>query len=379
MNILHLLSWYPTPENPMNGNFCLKQIASVSDRVDSVALTVVLDEKATTKELEVIEHPNFKHIYIHLRPYHGPLSRLVNKFRIFNSYNWGLKYVKKHFFVPDLVHQHVTLPVGRIAHYWKKRHGIPYVLTEHWTIYQPQNRAMMTPKMQETIRKIANNASRILPVSHDLQKNMQGYGITAPFKVIPNVVDTDIFVQGEKACDGRKHILHISTLRDEAKNFSGILRVIQRLAAMRNDFVLDVVHDYRKPEFERFVHDNHLEEFVVFHGPKTEKEITEFYARADFFLLFSNFENLPCVLIESFACGLPVVTTDVGGICEIVDESRGRIVAAGDEEALYQSVDYMLDHFQDYDSAAIRRYAVEHFSKKEIGNLIWEAYQTVKN
>ena len=154
----------------------------------------------------------------------------------------------------------------------------------------------------------------------------------------------------------------------------GILRVIKQLAETRHDFVLDVIHDFDKPEFVQYVKNNHLEERVVFHGKKEGAELASFYANADFFLLFSNFENLPCVLIESFASGLPVITTDVGGIGEIMDESRGILLHAGDEATLLQSVNWMLDHCQEYDSQKIQEYAEAHFSMQVIGEQLLRVY-----
>ncbi|MBO4646032.1 MAG: glycosyltransferase [Bacteroidales bacterium] len=375
MNVLHLLSWFPTPDDPYSGNFCLKHIRAVSEHVHSVVLSAYPDEKVSRHfEVEVADYPNFKYVVVRVRP---ARNRWVRKIRLFLAYQHGLEFVEKNFFHPDLVHQHVTLPVGRIALFWKKTRHIPYVLTEHWTIYQPQNSAMMTPRVRKRIGKIANNAEKILPVSYDLQCNMQKYGIHAPFQVVPNVVDVSLFLPGQGSGDGKKHILHISTLRDEAKNVSGIFRVLKRLSEKRCDFVLDVVHDYRRPDLECYVKDNSMEEMVRFHGRKTEKEIAAFYARAHFFLLFSNFENLPCVLIESFACGLPVVTTDVGGIREIVDDSRGRVLRAGDEDKLLETLDFMLDHYADFDAVAIRKYAEEHFSMEVIGHQIAAVYHDV--
>ena len=55
---------------------------------------------------------------------------------------------------------------------------------------------------------------------------------------------------------------------------------------------------------------------------------------ADVFVLSSEFENLPVVLLEALACGLPVVATDVGGVREIVDESVGALVPPRDVPAL---------------------------------------------
>ena len=369
-NILHLLSWFPRPECPTAGNFCLNHIRSVSNYVNSVVLSAFIDPAVKRRTVETIDYGNFQQVLIHV-----PKSLLPNAFQLFCAYNFGLKYIQKNYFQPDLVHLHVALPLGRVALYWKRHHGLPFILTEHWTIYQPQNASELTPKVRETILDIANEAEVILPVSYDLQVNMMRLGIIRPFRHIPNVVDTALFHPVPKVPHETKHILHVSTLRDEAKNFSGILRVIKKLSEQRHDFVLDVVHDFDRPEFVQYVKENHLEEVVRFHGKKEGAELAAFYGNADFFLLFSNFENLPCVLIESFACGLPVITTDVGGIREIMDDSRGIMIHAGDEPRLLEAVSHMLDHYQEYDSQKIREYAEAHFSMQVIGEQLLMVYE----
>jgi len=368
-NILHLLSWFPRPDAPTAGNFCLNQIQSVSDNVNSVVLSAYIDPTVRQRIVEIVPYRNFKQVLIRV-----PKSLLPSAYQLFRAYNFGLKYIQKNFFEPDLVHLHVALPLGRVALYWKKRHHLPYVMTEHWTIYQPQNAEQMTPQIKQRILEVANEAEVILPVSYDLQVNMMRLGIIRPFRHIPNVVDTALFHSVAKEPHEVKHILHVSTLRDEAKNFSGILRVIKQLAEQRQDFVLDVVHDFDHPEFVQYVKDNNLEDRVIFHGKKEGADIAAFYAKADFFLLFSNFENLPCVLLESFACGLPVITTDVGGIGEIMDESRGIVLHAGDEAGLLKAANTMLDHYQEYDSQKIREYAEAHFSLQVIGERLLRVY-----
>lgn len=368
-NILHLLSWFPRPDNPTAGNFCLNHIQSVSDLVNSVVLSAYIDPSVKRRTLEIIQFPNFQQILIRV-----PKSLFPNSLQLFRAYNFGLNYIRKKIFEPELVHLHVALPLGRLALYWKKHRHLPYILTEHWTIYQPQNVDQMTPEVLKQIQEIANNAEVILPVSYDLQVNMMRYGIIRPFRHIPNVVDTRLFHPVPKGPHEVKHILHVSTLRDEAKNFTGILRVIKDLSEQRTDFVLDVIHDFDRPEMVQFVKENHLENVVIFHGKKEGAELASFYANADFFVLFSNYENLPCVLIESFASGLPVITTDVGGICEMMDESRGIVLHAGDEAKLLQAINQMLDHSQEYDSQKIREYAEAHFSMQVIGEQLFRVY-----
>ena len=391
MNILHLLSWFPTPDDPTLGNFCVRMIDALPEECHSVILSVC-DGKDMTKSFEVkeIKGQHHTHVQIYIRP---PKVNAVRKLKMLRMYQYGLKYIKKHFFEPDLIHLHVTYPLGQVALLWKRLFGYKYVLTEHWTIYQPQNKDVLVGKLKRKIIKIANNAELIMPVSLDLQQCMEGHGVRNHFKVIYNLVNTDIFKLRQPPCidsnrttsarndmqGSKKRILHISTLRDEAKNFSGILRVIERLRQQRDDFELHVIHDYDAPEFKAFVKEHHLEDCVIFHGKKTSAEVAQAYQDADFFVLFSNFENLPCVIVEAFASGVPVLSTSVGGIAEIVSSERGILIPQGDEDALLQGMNQLLDHSSEYDREAIRDYAIKTFAAQNIGQQIFEQYKKVVN
>lgn len=390
MNILHLLSWFPTPDDPTLGNFCVRMIDALPEECHSVILSVC-DGKDMTKSFEVkeIKGQHHTHVQIHIRP---PKINAIRKLKMLRMYQYGLNYIKKRFFTPDLIHLHVAYPLGQVALLWKKLFGYKYVMTEHWTIYQPQNKDVLVGGLKRKIVEIANNAELIMPVSLDLQHCMEGHGVHNRFKVIYNLVNTDMFKLRQPPCIDssqctdlpgndmhvwKKHILHISTLRDEAKNFSGILRVIERLRQQRDDFELHVIHDYEAPEFKAFVKEHHLEDYVIFHGKKTSAEVADAYQNADFFVLFSNFENLPCVIVEAFASGVPVLSTAVGGIAEILSQERGILIPQGDEEALLQGMIQMLDHSSEYDKEAIRQYALSTFSNDIIGRQIFEAYKEV--
>ena len=427
MNILHLLSWFPRPDDPTLGNFCVRMIDALPEQCHSVILSVC-DGKDMTQSFEVKEIPgaHHTHVQIYIRP---PKINAFRKLKMLQMYQYGLKYIKQRFFKPDLIHLHVTYPLGQVVLLWKKLFGYKYILTEHWTIYQPQNKDVLVGKLKRKIVKIANNAELIMPVSLDLQRCMEGHGVHNRFQVIYNLVNTDMFKLGQPCIDSslptnprgndmhggneqpcidwlrrmqsisslhtdlcrndmqgliqndmhiwKKHILHISTLRDEAKNFSGILRTIERLRAQRDDFELHVIHDYDAPEFKAFVKDHRLEDCVIFHGKKTSAEVAEAYQKADFFVLFSNYENLPCVIVEAFASGVPVLSTSVGGIAEILSPERGILIPQGDEDALLQGMNQLLDHCSEYDRQAIRDYAIKTFAAQNLGQQIFEAYKEV--
>ena len=375
MNVLHLLSWFPTPDDPTLGNFCVRMIDALPKDCHSVILSVC-DGKDMRQSYEVKElaGTHHTHVQIYIRP---PKNKALRKLKMLRLYQVGLRYVKKHFFKPDLIHLHVTYPLGQVALLWHRLYGYPYVLTEHWTIYQPQNKDVLVGQLKKKIIKIANHAELIMPVSLDLQHCMEHHGVHNRFQVIYNLANTDLFRLGEGSQTEKKRLLHISTLRDEAKNFSGILRVVERLRRQRDDFELHVIHDYEAPGVKTFVKEHNLSDCVVFHGKKTSAEVAEAFASADGFVLFSNFENLPCVIVEAFASGVPVLTTDVGGIAEIVAPERGILIHSGDEEALLQGMSTLLDHSDEYDKVAIRQYALKTFAAPIIGQQIADVYKKV--
>jgi glycosyltransferase involved in cell wall biosynthesis len=139
------------------------------------------------------------------------------------------------------------------------------------------------------------------------------------------------------------------------------------------------VHDYDSSAYIPLIEENNLYDFVIFHGQKSGKELVKHFNEADFFVLFSNFETQGLVLIESFACGKPVVSTCVGGIPAIVNKDIGVLIDRNDEQALENAINYMLDHHQDYDSAAIRRYAVENFGKDAVREMLFKIYSQILN
>lgn len=77
------------------------------------------------------------------------------------------------------------------------------------------------------------------------------------------------------------------------------------------------------------------------------QDIAEILAEVQIYTLISNWEGLPCTIIEAMRAGLPVVASDVGGVKEIVlDEQTGYVVPRGDVVALKQKLSYLLNNEQ---------------------------------
>jgi len=83
---------------------------------------------------------------------------------------------------------------------------------------------------------------------------------------------------------------------------------------------------------------------VQFVGAVPPREMGRWYDQADVYLNASDIDNMPNSIIESFACGLPVVTTRAGGIPYVVQHERnGLLVDLGDHEALAAAALRLLD------------------------------------
>ena len=376
-NVLHLLSWIPTEEKPTLGNFCLRHIEAAGLFSHAVLLTVDCNATTQKRKIERIENKNYIHIKITIPCFSSVfsvLNKYVNKYRIFQAYNFGFQYIKTTFFTPDLLHLHVALPLGKMALYWKKKYKLPYILTEHWSIYLPEDRRLGKNKISRKLLQVCNNASVITTVSTYLRQNMQNCGVKNNFYIIPNVVDTQVFFPQAKTISDKKQILHVSSLVDSEKNFSGILQVIKKVRTMRDDFVLNVVHDTEIPEFEQYVKENNLSDSVIFHGRKNEKELALFYNNTDFVLLFSHFETFSCVVMEALSCGKPAIATHTGAIPEMLAENRGIVIRPNDKEALEKMILFLLDNYSQYNSQKLRNYAVGNFGENAVGEMFWGVY-----
>ena len=374
LKILFLPCWYPSEDNPIAGIFIKEHAQAVSLYHNVTVLYVYFSNKA--KKLYKISGKIEENIRtIRIRYKSSSISKLDYLIQLSLIFYYFLKLIRKND-KPDIIHAHGYL-LGVPAVILGKIYKIPVIITEHWFGFPLR---MLNFFARARARFAMNRAKIILPVSKNLEESIKSYGIKNRFKVVPNTVNAEIFYpsfQKEKEEIGQRRILIVAGLVP-IKGIPYLLKALSQLRQKRQDFVLDIVGDgLKRKEYEELAKKSGLNQIVKFYGFRPKEEVAEFMRRSDFFVLSSLWENLPCVLIEAMASGLPVIATNVGGIPEIVNKEEGILVPPKNIDALAEAIDYMLDHYQNYSPEKISQYAKDKFGYKAVGTLLNTIYKNV--
>jgi glycosyltransferase involved in cell wall biosynthesis len=377
LNILFISSWYPNSEQPTLGNFVQKhaQAAAGYNKISVITVVSSSDHKAITIDKRIERNV---HEYIAYFPkYKGLFSKAFNFIRnrkaFLNAYNTFISEQGQ----AALVHLNVTYPLGLWALWLKRKKGIPYVLTEHSSGFHIGTDHAYPPHILSMCKKVLNGAEVILPVSRDLEKSLKKLEPQGTYEIISNVVDEHIFQRSVNQKNDEKRFIHISTGVDPIKNLSGMIRAFDQLSKIRQDWTLDIVSDGDVEYLKKLVLELDHPELINFHSTRTTEQIAEMLQQSDALILFSNYENFPCVIPEAFMTGKPVISTSVNGIPEHVNSNNGILVDRGNEKQLVDAIQMILNNEFAFDSVAIRHYAMEHFSYTTVGKKLDTIYRKV--
>lgn len=384
--ILYLSSWYPIPQDPSLGIF-IKRHAMASAIYSDVTVvyatsdanvqkTVVANTKSVIREISIY--------YPKVKTKIPVLSQCIKLLSYCKNSVKGIRSAGKQPKGYDMVQVNIVFPAGILALFLKWFYGLPYILVENWTGYLASDGSYKGWLIKGLTKLIVKNSSGIVTVSKDLQCAMIQHGLKSNYFIIPNVVDATVFYpafQQQIYSPGNSviHILHVSTLNDEHKNIKGMINVIERVKNAGFSIMFHIVGEgpERKGHEQLCEQKGLINNYIKFYGYKGENEIAELMRQSHFLLLFSNFENLPCVMLEAMMCGLPIVSSQVGGIAEHITEERGILVRPKNENELVIAIQSMIENYDSYNKQAIAQYAQEHFSKEVVGEYFNSVYKEI--
>ncbi|MDR1182582.1 MAG: glycosyltransferase [Bacteroidales bacterium] len=375
-------AWYPTEFEPLLGNFVQNHAKAISKQTQVTVIHPYEDISYKQKQYFVFqEETNGNLVEIRIR-YKGIkinnfFGKLLRFIRTRSAYRKGIAFAIKKHGLPDIVHVNILTRTVFPAFGLKRKYKIPYIITEHWSRYLPEANIYKGFLRKKLTQYAVRNAIAVTAVSSQLKKAMLNHRLyNSNYYIVPNVINEALFCPAhiEKQ---KKSILHVSGLNDMEKNISGILRTIQRLSTIRNDFELLIIGNKHGQTFAKDMAKQLqiLDRYVFIKDEMPNEQLPYYFNYSDFHLLFSNYETQGLVLIESFACGKPVIATRTGGILDVVNESNGILVTPKDEDELLYAIIYMLDNHQNYSTNTLREYAVGNYGETVIGNSFLSIYQ----
>jgi glycosyltransferase involved in cell wall biosynthesis len=382
--ILALPGWYPTWLDPLPGDFNQRHIKAASLSKHQIVLYIGKDATGTLSKAELrvnqLTETAIEIIFIY------PKGKML-LFDAFRSNFLFLRYlfmygkiIRQKFGKPALLHSYIVMRGGLAGLLLSKRWKIPFILTENWTIYYPADPGYLPKRnfvFKWLVKKIFKNVKRFLPVTENLRDQSAKLLGSVPSTVVPNVVETNFFNYQSSPVDAVFTFIHVSTMEYQ-KNPEGLLRCFKKFNEKYTGTFLQMVGPY-PPAVAQYAFSIGLNDAnIEFTGAVSYTTVAEQLKKAHALVLFSRYENLPCVILEAFCAGLPVISTRVGGIAEVINKGNGILVDSENEQQLVEAMmKIYLEYQVYYDRGAISKEASQNFSYEAVGRKINEVYKQV--
>ncbi len=317
-------------------------------------------------EVEVPTYPLFEH-----PPYNLALSVFIHNVTV----QHGL----------DLVHAHYAVPHATSAWLAKQMLGRPdfrIVTTLHGTdITLIGQDPSYRPITQFSIRQ----SDGLTAVSEYLRRETIEHFNVAPesIRVIPNFVDLEKYKRSAYAClrskfslEGEKIVTHISNFRS-VKRVEDVVGVFARLAAQVPARLLLVGDGPERVRAQEQALAFDIVDRVLFLGK--QNSVAELLACTDLFLLPSHSEAFGLVALEALACGVPVISSNVGGLPEVMPPPpAGHMLPVGNVAGMAAAGLPLLQDAELWAQASAQaRHAAERFSADTIVPMYERYYEEV--
>ena len=288
-----------------------------------VRLEALNDPKIHFHEVNVPDYPLFKY-----QPYELALSsRLVDVVKANDI---------------DVLHVHYAIPHAYAAYMTKKMLldigiQIPIVTTLHGTdITLVGSHPFYSPAVNFSI----NHSDRVTAVSESLKRDtLRLFDIKKNINVIPNFIDTEKIKLKGKPCERsllaekeEKILTHISNFRP-LKRILDVISIFEGVQQKIKSKLMMVGEGPEKEKAIQYVNRNGLENQVLFLG--NSNEIDKILCYSDLFLLPSEKESFGLSALEAMAHGVPVISSDAGGIPEVNSHGEtGYLSQVGDTDSM---------------------------------------------
>lgn len=281
----------------------------------------------------------------------------------------------------DIIHAHCCVWAGYAAMRLSQKTGIPYVITEHATLFE-LHKDQISRSNEKYIIQVFENAAKVVCVSRALAKIISEYRSSDDIEVIGNVVDVGHFKL--RANEQNKEmrfltICHMNT-KDQLlkKGLDILLEAWQEFSEKNHDARLIVGgggHAMKKAV--EWCKRYGVEQTVEFVGQLSREQVVEQMQACDVFVLPSRYETFGVVYIEAMACGKPIIAAANGGPDDFVKDFNGILIEPENTDALAEAMLYMTGHRTGYQPRRIADFVKENFSGQAVAAQLASLYNRI--
>jgi N-acetyl-alpha-D-glucosaminyl L-malate synthase BshA len=248
----------------------------------------------------------------------------------------------------DLLHVHYAIPHSMsavMANLMLEDHSlsrVPVITTVHGTDTELVGKE---PQYKSAVEFSLNHCDALTAVSEDLRRStLESFDCRKPIEVIYNFVDTDVFYPPPENCFPRNkdywQIVHISNFRP-VKRIRDVIQVFDLICKCVPCRLLMVGDGPDRPAAEEMVNSLGLSSMVGFTGRTVMVE--NILRRCDILLCTSENETFGMSIAEAMASGMPVVSSRVGGIPEVmIDGETGFLRPLGELEQMAEAIHQLI-------------------------------------
>ena len=267
-----------------------------------------------------------------------------------------------------LVHIHLASR----ASFWRKAvvcaltrlRGRPYVLHVHGAEFSKFYHEECGAFSKRIVRGVLERSALLLTLSGQWQETMKRIAPRATVQTLPNAVFLPDVIPRVPMTGSSLRILFAGRIGARKGTFE-LLRAFARIAARFPQATLVCAGDGESGKLKQLARELGLADRVECPGWLSADQMAGELQRASVFALPSHQEGVPMALLEAMACSVPVLTTPVGGIPEVVENDRnGILVTPGDVDAIEAALARLLESSAERErlGAAARATIAERFS-----------------
>jgi len=286
----------------------------------------------------------------------------------------------------DLLHVHYAIPHASSAYLAKQmlkgKKDLKIITTLHGTDITLVG---LEPSFLPLVKFSIKESDGVTAVSRFLkEKTLTNYNIEKDIEVIPNFIDTNIYkpISNSEfkkyiAPNGEKILMHTSNFRP-VKRVPDTIKIFEQVFKEIPSKLVLVGDGPERSDCEKLCREINLCDHVKFLGK--QDGLVDILNAADVFLIPSQSESFGLAALEAMACGVPVVSSSVGGLPELVKHNdSGFIAEIGDIDRMSKYVIDLLTNSRKYEifSNNARRRAIELFGIDKIVPYYENYYQTV--